>query len=133
MRPDWAAESGDWLARAERDLLMAERALSIEPRLLDAAAYHSQQGAEKALKGFLSAHGRPFPKSHDLGPLVAQCEAIEASFAEWGGIAIILTPYAVAFRYPGGPLEPALEEAEEALELARALVAHVQGLVARGG
>jgi hypothetical protein len=33
-----------------------------------------------------------------------------------------LNPYATLFRYPGGPLEPADDEAERAIQLAREIV-----------
>ena len=42
-----------WLQKARRDLMAAQK-LGLE--LPDIAIYHCQQGAEKALKGFLILH-----------------------------------------------------------------------------
>lgn len=50
MQPEAADEARDWMTRAERDLLIGQRALHVEPILADQAAYHAQQAAEKALK-----------------------------------------------------------------------------------
>lgn len=58
--------------------------------------------------------------------LVAHYQAIAPGFAQFLPVAQMLTPYAVRFRYPLGPLEPPLPEAEEALRLAAAVVAFVQ-------
>lgn len=90
------------------------------------SAYHSQQAAEKSLKAFLSVSSVPFAHTHDLVQLEAQCESVDPAFAEFIHAAQILTPYATLFRYPGGPLEPPLMEAENALQLARELLDFVR-------
>jgi HEPN domain-containing protein len=55
-----AALARQWLAKAGRDVRMAE--LAIEPALLlpDIAATHCQQAAEKALKGYLAWENQPY-------------------------------------------------------------------------
>jgi hypothetical protein len=45
-----------WLIKANRDLLSARQLAEGELPLLDTAAYHCQQAAEKAIKGFLLYH-----------------------------------------------------------------------------
>lgn len=62
--PEKTRLTRQWLAKAERDLLAAERALNGSPPLRDVAAFHWQQAAEKALKAFLTWHHRPFRKTH---------------------------------------------------------------------
>ena len=126
MRPEALREAGEWLARAERDLLVADRSLRVAPALPDAVAYHAQQAAEKAFKGFLAAHDQVFRLTHDLKELVPLCEGIDADFSEFQLAAQILTPYATQFRYPGGPIEPTLADAEQALQLATAIVQFVR-------
>lgn len=42
-----------WLRKAQRDLAVAQKLAADFP---DIAIYHCQQGAEKALKGFLILH-----------------------------------------------------------------------------
>ncbi|GAC1641847.1 MAG: HEPN domain-containing protein [Chloroflexota bacterium] len=122
MQPEARREADEWVQRAQRDLLIAERALQGTPILADQAAYHAQQAAEKALKAFLAANNQPLQKTHNLERLVTQCQAINARFGAFLGSTRTLNPYATLFRYPGGPLEPAVDEAERAIQLAREIV-----------
>lgn len=62
---------------------------------------------------------------HNLEELGHLCAALDADFAGFGAQAAPLNKYAVRFRYPGEPYAPAIEEAREALELARRIVAHI--------
>jgi HEPN domain-containing protein len=55
-------EIRQWLIKAEHDLRSARRLLGDTPPLLDTAAYHCQQTAEKALKALLTLHDIPLPK-----------------------------------------------------------------------
>ncbi len=126
--PDPRPAAAEWLTRADRDLQAARTLLRDEPPLPELAVYHAQQAAEKALKGFLAWHSRPFAKVHDLAPLVLECSAVDAGFDQFAATAATLTPYAVQFRYPdeGGPLAPVISDAEEALRLAADLVRFVR-------
>ncbi len=53
--------------------------------------------------------------------------SFEADFDELRDFADILTPYATEFRYPGDVIEPERQEAEEAIEMAAAVLAFVIG------
>jgi HEPN domain-containing protein len=97
---------------------MAELALAASPPLSGEALYHAQQGAEKALKGFLVFSGAAYPVTHDLRKLLRQCEEIDAEFTATLRPAMRLTQFAVRFRYPGED-QPTREEALPWLELAR--------------
>ncbi len=70
-------------------------------------------------KGFLMWHGVPFRKTHSLEELGEQCLDVDATLKDLVNRAVPLTEYAWKFRYPGDPEEPSLEEAEEALKIAR--------------
>ena len=70
--PARVAETRGWLARATSDLRAAEHEFLATPPLLDDIVFHCQQIAEKALKGFLSWHDRPFRKTHSLEELGEQ-------------------------------------------------------------
>lgn len=111
-----------WLAKSRRDLIMAERATAGEQPLLDMAAFHWQQAAEKALKGYLTWRNLPFRRTHDLVELLKQCEATDDGFAQLRMAADHLSPYAVAFRYPGAKAEPTAADAVHAQRLARETV-----------
>jgi HEPN domain-containing protein len=108
-----------WLAKSRRDLMMAERAATGEPPLLDMAAFHWQQAAEKALKGYLAWSNRPFRRTHDLVELLNQCEVVDGNFTQLRTAADRLSPYAVEFRYPGAKSEPTAADAVHAERLAR--------------
>jgi HEPN domain-containing protein len=58
-----------WLQFASEDLHMAELALSAE--IYNQACFHSQQCAEKAVKGVLLLQGKSPPRTHLLGDLLA--------------------------------------------------------------
>jgi HEPN domain-containing protein len=125
MRPEARREADEWMQRAQRDVLIAARALQGTPTLPDQAAYHAQQAAEKALKAFLAASNQRLQKTHNLEHLVTRCRTIDTNFGEFVRAARTLTPYATLFRYPGGPLEPTVDEAERAVQLAREIVEFV--------
>lgn len=111
-------EIRQWLIKADHDLRSARQLFAADPPLLDTAVYHCQQAVEKALKAYLTFKDTPFQKLHVLSVLVEQCMAIDSSFGELMDLADLLTPYAIAFRYPGDVLEPEQEEVQEALEAA---------------
>ena len=111
-------EIRQWLLKARHDLRSAERLLTCDPPLLDTAVYHCQQTAEKALKAYLTLQDAPFQKVHVLSVLIEQCMEFDRSFEDIRDAVDVLTPYAIAFRYPGDVLEPDPADAEEAFRLA---------------
>ena len=56
--PVLLVETRGWLAKAHSDLRAAEHEFLAAPPLLDDVVFHCQQAAEKAMKGFLTWHGR---------------------------------------------------------------------------
>jgi HEPN domain-containing protein len=121
-----------WLTKAARDLRGAEIDLAAVPPLLDDLVFHCQQAAEKGFKAFLTWHDEPFRKTHNLREVGDQCTAIDATLAPLVLRATPLSKYAWQFRYPGdGPL-PTMDEATEALALAREVVAAVHAPVPAG-
>lgn len=122
-------EVAAWLARAREDLRAAQVDLRAEPPLLGDAAFHCQQAVEKALKGLLARHGRPFRKTHDIGELAVACLAHEPSLEPLLRQSAPLTEYAWRFRYPGEIFEPERSEVLEALGIASRVV---DAVAARG-
>ncbi len=84
-------------------------------------AFHAQQAAEKAPKGFLAWHDRPFRKTHNLEELGRECVALDDTLATIVNEAAPLSEYAWKFRYPGEDEEADPEESRQALETARRL------------
>lgn len=113
------------LVKAWRDLLSARELADGETSLLDTAAYHCQQAAEKALKGFLLFHDIRFEKTHDIELLVFRAVDVDPLFSDCIEAARLLTPLAVEYRYPGDYVEPELKEYQEAYDAARALYSFV--------
>jgi hypothetical protein len=68
--PELIAETRAWFSKAFNDLRAAEALVATSPPLFDEAAFHCQQAAEKALKGFLTWNGRTFRKTHNLEEIV---------------------------------------------------------------
>jgi HEPN domain-containing protein len=101
----------DWLIKAVIDLEAAKTlASSAHRRLLEAAVYHCQQAAEKAIKGFLFFHDQRFSKTHDIEALINLAVPIEVGFEKWREAAKRLTPYVAVYRYPGSPPSPTRKE-----------------------
>ena len=116
-------EAAKWLNQAERDRICAQALIGVEA---SRSVFHSQQAAEKALKGFLTFRQIAFRKTHDLTDLGSQCAGADATLEpilrQVGG----LTDCATAFRYPDAPYEPDSVEAVEALKLATRLCDEIQ-------
>jgi HEPN domain-containing protein len=77
--PARVAEVRSWLAKASEDLRAAEFESAAEPPLSADVAFHAQQAAEKAMKGYLDWHDRTFPKTHNLVELGETCAALDPS------------------------------------------------------
>jgi len=120
-----------WLIKARNDLTTAREVGALADGPLDTAIYHCQQAAEKAVKGFLAFHDHRLERSHDVERLVELASGYEARFKNYEDAAIILTPYATAYRYPGefATLEPSRAEFEEALKLAGDLMSFALSLL----
>lgn len=107
-----------WLVKAAHDLEVGERALA-EPPMADAACFHAQQAAEKTLKAVLVVREIDAPRTHLVGVLLEQCGQVDERLEalrpqlEW------LTAFAVEARYPDVEEEPTIEQAREALSVAR--------------
>ncbi|MCH7700774.1 MAG: HEPN domain-containing protein [Planctomycetes bacterium] len=112
------AEVREWLRKASLDRRMAEAGLAQTPPITAAAAFHSQQAAEKSIKAFLVFHEQPFEHIHDLAVLLGQCAKLDADWAPLRDSVEPLTTYAVRFRYPGPP-DPSVDEVQAALDVVR--------------
>jgi HEPN domain-containing protein len=120
-----------WLIKARNDLDTASQIGSLPDGHLDTAIYHCQQAAEKAIKGYLAFHDHDLQRTHDLRRLIQVASGRDTAFSNWMDTAIILTPYATAYRYPGesSTLEPGRPEFDEALKLASDFLAFVCSLL----
>lgn len=120
-----------WLIKARNDLDTARQISTLPDGHLDTAIYHCQQAADKTLKGFLAFHNHELERTHDLKLLVQSAATDEPAFHAWMDAASLLTPYSVAYRYPGesAVLEPDRAEFNEALRTAGEFVQFVLSLL----
>ena len=119
--PALLAETRAWLIKSKQDLKAAEVLLDADSALESIVAHHAQQAAEKSLKAFLEWHRRKFQKTHDLEKLGRECVEIDPTLGTICGRCAPLSEFAVEPRYPSAWNEPSLDEAKEALLLAREL------------
>jgi len=107
----------NWLIKAKSDLESARILATASQPHVDTALYHCQQGAEKALKGFLVYKER-FQKTHDLNSLISEASTLVSEFTTLQPEAARLTPYATEYRYPPtvtAYIEPGMAAYHEAI------------------
>ena len=103
----------EWLLKAKRDLDTAK--VLLENAFHDTAIYHTQQCAEKALKGYCVYRLQPLIKTHDLEKILKICISLDLDFQELEILATSLNGLDVRFRYPDVEFEPEANEVEDAI------------------
>lgn len=92
----------EWINKAEGDWATAVRESKVKQNPnYDAVCFHAQQCAEKYLKAYMQEKGIGFRKIHDLEILLNDILLVEPSWSTLRNSLIILTTYAVEYRYPG--------------------------------
>ena len=104
----------EWLQKAKRDLDTANALL--EKAYYDTAIYHTQQCAEKALKGYCVYTLQPLIKTHDLEKILKICMNLDSSFQQLDLLAVSLNGLDVRFRYPDIEFEPEETEVIDAID-----------------
>jgi HEPN domain-containing protein len=92
----------EWIDKAEGDWFSAQREVRARKHPnYDSACFHAQQCAEKYLKARLQEDGIVFKKTHDLANLLNLLITVEPAWTVLRPDLIILTDFAVDYRYPG--------------------------------
>lgn len=92
----------EWISKAEDDFHVAQMSYRARKHpSYDASVFHSQQCAEKYLKARLEEGGITFARTHDLLVLHQMILAIEPNWFVLQPFLVFLSPFAVAYRYPG--------------------------------
>jgi HEPN domain-containing protein len=127
--PELAA---DWLARARSNFALAggDRASAV---LLEDLCFNAQQAAEKAIKAVCVHYRIPFRFVHNLGELLTTLEHGGVSVPEGVKPAAKLTEYAVETRYPGAYEPVTTADLDEALALARRVLAWAESVLKDSG
>lgn len=114
-------KGNNWFSFASEDLKLAELALG--ENIYNQVCFHSQQGVEKTLKGYLRGNKQRIPKTHLLIDILNICIGLDSGFSEIKEHCIVLDRYYIPTRYPDalpGMLPegvPSKEDAECALEM----------------
>ena len=95
-----------WIRYARTDLRVAKFNLEKSTEFKSSAAFHAQQCAEKAVKGYLAFNKVRFQKTHDLKALTIDLSNINPILAKKISKAKSLTKYAVIYRYPDAERKP---------------------------
>jgi HEPN domain-containing protein len=114
----------EWLLKAQRDLDIAKALL--EKAYHDTAIYHTQQCAEKALKGYGVYRLQPLIKTHDLDKILNICIGLDTTFRHLDILATSLNGLDVKFRYPDIQFEPTETEVEDAINWAEQILDFVR-------
>lgn len=109
-----------WIIKADNDIKVIQNLLDASEVITDAICFHSQQAAEKYLKAYLVSKGIDPDKTHKIERLIETCLKFEPSFIVLKD-AVLLTEYAVEFRYPDDFYIPDEDEAHNAFRLAMAV------------
>jgi HEPN domain-containing protein len=108
---EWISKAeGDWIAAGL--LFRARRSANY-----DAACFHAQQSAEKYLKARLEEAGISAGRTHDLSRLLSLVLPVEPSWSVLRPELIVLTDFAVDYRYPGSSATSA--DAKDAVQRCR--------------
>lgn len=114
-----------------QDLRMAQ--LAMGEKIYNQVCFHSQQAAEKAVKGFIVANGRIPPKTHKIIDLVSFSELKFPG--KLRDELILMDRFYIPTRYPDalpGSLPEGLpkeKEAKEALEIADKAVGLIKTII----
>ena len=122
----------EWLNRARSNLLRAQSGRTIEGIYLEDVCFDAQQAAEKAIKAVLLGRGIEFPKTHNIGTLLALLPDDALPVPEDVAQAKRLTGYAVKTRYPTSGEPVSDEDCDAAIRCADAAVRWAAEIIARG-
>jgi len=90
-----------WYRIAQMDSDMAHNSFdTMHPKPFELICFHTQQSAEKLLKGFLTSNAITPPKTHDLLILHDMCIEIREDFEPLRMALGRLNPFGVQPRYP---------------------------------
>ncbi|MBI2899893.1 MAG: HEPN domain-containing protein [Planctomycetes bacterium] len=114
-----ARVAAEWVQKAESDVLSARHLLKIKAGCpTDAVCFHAQQCVEKYVKALLVVRNVDFPRTHDIGELIALLCG-RPRFGLPPDEERRLTGYATVARYPSGYDPIPLTEARRPVRLAR--------------
>lgn len=106
-----------WLDKAEKDFRTIQHESTFPDAVKESICFHCQQAVEKYLKAYLVFLDLKFPKTHEIGELIAIIEKIDKEIGSFRDEADKLTDYAVELRYPDDWFEPSQDDVTEAIKI----------------
>ena len=95
----------EWVRKAEKDWLLARKLVEApsipHESFHDQTCFFCQQSAEKYLKALMQELDLSVPRTHDLDILLDRLVPDDRALAPLRRAAMVLSPYAVEYRYPG--------------------------------
>ena len=122
----------EWINIADSDYEISKRMLDEHwPKQFINICYHSQQAAEKYLKGYLVYNNESIKllRTHDLVELLNLCTKYDNDFDTLKSIGSSLSPYATQIRYPSNAFDVTEVEAKQALNYAKEIIDFVSSKV----
>ena len=104
-----------WIKKADDDLKVARRELSIEDSVLDAVCFHFQQAVEKYIKAYLIKVKGKVKRTHNLAFLIEQCIQLDSDFDKFEVAFDNISECGVEIRYPDSFNAVDREEMEDML------------------
>jgi HEPN domain-containing protein len=118
----------DWLRRAKGNLALAKQRKPKEAYWED-LCFEAQQAAEKAVKAVLRFSEIDFPRTHDIGELLALLNKSEQKVPQELWKADELSQYAVETRYPGPAESVTRNEYRQAVALAQKVMQWAEKII----
>jgi len=121
----------EWLRYSQDDMTVAEREMREEMPVYHVICFLCQSAAEKALKGYLIAHGWRLEKTHDILKLLDYCADYDDELGDMVAYGASLNAYMTAGRYPGDISFEDIGKANatEALQATKAIQTRVLALM----
>jgi HEPN domain-containing protein len=132
MRENWFMMEvyKEWFRKGDNDLLNIENNLKSEFIPADTVCFHSQQIAEKYIKGYLTYKGVIIEKTHNLLLLLQQCIQIDPGFESLREPMSILNGYSISSRYPDFSADIDEKEARESYQMAVMIRSYILSKIA---
>lgn len=90
----------DWLLFATYDLRTAKLLIDIDESFISTALFHAQEGAIKALTGYLLSKNVSIKKPSNILKLAKRCSMFNPDFSSILQDISAISPYSIKIRYP---------------------------------
>ena len=116
----------EWMSFANEDLYAAEHFLkTMEFPVYRLVGFNAQQSAEKYLKAYQIYNDLKIIKTHDLDILIGSLKEFDCDIDKFENASMVLTGFAVKFKYPDDFVDIKKEDAEKSIEIAKEIQKYI--------